>query len=441
MDKRNKRLVELGKDLLIVLLSCSAVYFALSILLPGGVSGLWAKTEGSGSGVVQQQTLSSVTWPVRVAAGKWSGETMIRYGVQYDRESCDAQFESVASLLREALSNHGNMHTVTRTEWERVLSTTSNLYFDLLGEIPFPVLSGWLTGADSQLSGTVRRLVLAVEDDQVNLYYCNEESGDYCAVQAELVTTEQLEAVLATVVDNGARFAFELEEYSVLAGDTMLLPESPKPRAYDVANPLAGMEQAERVEESGVLSQLLTALDFPDSSYLYHGSGTDQVIRSGSDTLRISSDATVRYTRADGESSRYHIPTRGERPTQYEAAETCRQLAEDAVGALAGDARLYLRQMQPYGEGWQVEFGYCLNGAAVQVGEGGYAAYFLVEGSEIVQFTLHLRCYSESGSAAIVLPERQAMAAMAAMGAQGSELMLLYQDQGGDTIQVGWVAG
>lgn len=440
MDKK-KRMVELGKDVLIALLSCTALYLAVSILLPGGVSGLWAEKERTGAGVVQHQSTAVTAWPVRVAAANWSGETLIRYGVQYDREECDAQFASVATLLREALSSPGSVYSVTRADWERALNRSSGLYFDFLGEIPFSVLAGWMTGADSSLTGTVRRLVLAAEDDRTVLYYRDEESGAYSAFPAELVTAEQLSAVLNTVMDNGAEFAFELEEYSSLAGDTMLLAESPSPRVYSAANPLAGTEQAERVEESGVLGQLLTALAFPDSSYLYHGSGTDQVIRSGSDTLRISSDGTVRYSRADGEPSRYQILANGAQPTQYEAAETCRQLVEGAVGALAGDARLYLRQMQQTQRGWLLDFGYCLDGAAVQLGESGAAAYFLVEDGEITQFALHLRCYTSAGGRSIVLPERQAMAAMEAMDVQGGELMLVYRDVGGESVSAGWVAG
>lgn len=438
MDKKKQRLVELGKDVLIVLLSCSAIYLATDILLPGGLNRLWQEKEPTGAGVVAQQETSVAAWPVRMAVSSWNGESVVRMGVQYDREACDTQFEPVARLLREAMSDPGFARTVTQREWERALGQTSSLYFDLLGEFPLSVLSGWLSGSDCGLTGTVRRLVLAAEGDMVNLYYRDEDSGNYYASQANLATAEQLRAVTETVLDNGTVFAFELKEFSGLAGQTMLQAETPRPRVYAAANPLAGEGQVEEITRDSVLGRLLTALFFPDSSYIY--SGTDQVIRSGNDTLRISSGGTVRYAAEKGERSRYQIHSKEGKPTQFEMAEACRRLAEGAAGALSGDARLYLREMRQNGEAWQIDFGYCLDGAAVQVGESGYAAHFYVEDGEITQFTLHLRSYTDTGTHSIVLPERQAMAAMEALDAQGGELMLVYRDMGGDTVSAGWVA-
>ena len=381
-----------------------------------------------------------VVWPVRVAVSSWNGESVMRYGVQYDRENCVTQFSPVASLLREALSAPGLTRTATQQEWERALSETSSLYFDLLGEVPLSVLSGWLTGSDSGLTGTVRRLVLAADENEVNLYYQDEETGMYYASRADLVTVEQINAVTAAIVDNGADFSFELEEFSALSGDTMLLPETPKPRVYAAANPLAGETQSEEIDQDSVLGKLLQALSFPDNSYIYSGTDQDQVIRSGNDTLRISSDAAVRYVCAEGEPSRYQIPAQGGRPTQFEIAQTCRNLAERAAGSLSGAGRLYLQEMRQNENGWQIDFGYCLDGAAVQVRESGYAARFQVEGSEITQFTMYLRSYTDTGTRSEVLPERQAVAAMEAMKAQGSDLLLVYRYMGGDTVLAGWVA-
>ena len=441
MDKKKRRLIELGKNVLIVGLSCSAIYLAADIFLPDGLSSLWQKEDSTGTGIVEQQTSSAVVWPVRMAVSSWNGESVMRYGVQYDREGCEAQFEPVATLLQEALSSPGFARTAAEREWYMALSQTSSLYFDLLGEIPLSVLTGWLTGSDSSLvSTTVRRLVLAVEKDEVILYYRDEDSGVYYARQAELVTTEQLRAITETVMNNGAEFAFEVEAYSELAGDTMILPETPQPWVYSVTNPLAGEGKIEEVDPNSTLGKLLFALSFPDNSYIYPGSGTDQVIRSGNDTLRISSGGTVRYTSVEGEASRYLVPAQSDQPTQFEIAEACRRLAEEAVGSLSGAARLYLREMQKTSTGWQLDFGYCLDGAAVQVGTTGYAAHFQVEGDAITQFTLQLRCYADTGTRSAVLPERQAMAAMEALDAQGSELILAYRDMGGDTVSAGWVA-
>lgn len=435
MDKRKRRAIELGKDLLIVLLACSGVYMAADLML---VDGLRQKESSTSTGSVERQETASTAWPVRLAVTSWNGESAMRYGVQYNWEECHNQFQTVASLLREALSSPGAARTAAEREWREALSQRSSLYFDLLGSVPLEVLSGWLSGEETGLEGTARRLVLSAEGDAVALYYQDSQTGMYYARQAELVSVEQLQAVTAAVVDNGAKFAFELEGYEDLEDETLLLPEPPQPRIYTAANPLSGEAQTEEIRADSVLGRLLTALSFPDSSYIY--SGTDQVIRSGSDTLRLSASGVVRYAATEGESSRYLIPAQGETPTQLEIAEACRCLTEKAVGALAGEGRLFLREMKREQGGWSVQFGYQLDGIEVQVGSQGYAAHFRVEGNEITQFTLHLRTYTDTGTRGVVLPERQAVAAMQSMELRGQELILLYSDLGGDTLSAGWVA-
>ena len=220
--------------------------------------------------------------------------------------------------------------------------------------------------------------------------------------------------------------------------ETLLLPEPPRPRIYAASNPLSGEAQTEDIRADSVLGGLLTALSFPDSSYIY--SGTDQVIRSGNDTLRLSASGVVRYIVAEGETSRYLIPAQGETPTRLEIAETCRALAEKAVGGSAGEGRLFLQEMKREQGSWSVRFGYQLDGIEVQVGDQGCAAHFRVEGNEIAQFTLRLRTYTDTGTQGVVLPERQAVAAMQSMELRGQELLLLYPDLGGDTLSAVWVA-
>lgn len=439
MDKRTGRAaIELGKNVLILALACSAVYLAARTFWLGGFQ-VFQTEPGTGVSAAGEREQSSVVWPARMAVSRWNGESMVRYGVQYDSESCNQFFQPVASLLREALSSPGTAQAVTEQEWRRMLSGTTNLYFDLLGDVPLSVLGGWLSGTQAALEGTVRRLALSTDGETVSLYYLEEETGTYYVRQADVVTVEQMQSVTEGVADNGAAFAFELEQYGGLDGNTMILPEPPQPKVYAASNPLEGVGQSSEISQESALGQLLSALSFPDNSYIY--SGTEQVIRSGNDTLRVSSAGVVRYAAAEGEQSRYPILSQGAQPTVFEMAEACRQLAENAVGAMAGAARLYLREIVQTQDGWQLDFNYSLDGAAVQVGETGCAARFQVAGDEITQFTLQLRSYTNTESRSIVLPELQAMAAMEALDQLGSELMLVYQDLRGDTVSAGWVAG
>lgn len=436
-NRRKRRLIELGKDLVIALLACSAVYLAADTFLVGGLSQLWQEQAGTGMQTAGVREQSSVAWPVRMAVSSWNGEGLRRRGEQYDRTACEMLFQPAASLLREALGSPGDARRVTQEDWRRALSQSSNLYFDFLGEVPLSVLSGWLSGKDNGLEETVRRLVLAAEGEQVNLYYRDERTGDYYARAAEVVSAEQLDSATQAVMDNGAFFAFELEQYSGLEGDTMLLQEPPQPWIYAVENPLSGDTQTEDLSQAGRLGELLQALSFPENSYIY--TSPEQVVSSGNDRLRVSTSGVVRYTVMEGEQSRYTVPAQGDQPTAFEAAEACRQLADGTAGAMAGEARLYLQEIRQTQDGWQVDFGYCLDGARVQVGEAGYAAHFQVQGGEITQFVLQLRSYTQTGERSIVLPEQQAMAAMEAMGQQGGELALAYQDMGDSTVSAGWV--
>lgn len=439
MDKKKKLpWIELGKDVLILLLAVSAVWLTVLTLSRSGLSGLWQDESSTQVSLVGQREEGGALWPVRMAVTRWDGESAVRFAAQYDRETCRAQFQQAASLLREALSGSSAEQSVSRIRWERALSQTTNLYFDFLGNIPLSVLSGWMSGKENGWEGTARRMILSLEGEEVVLYYQDDLTGNCYARRAEVVTVQQMESAVEGIAENGANFAFERENFAQLDGNTMLLSEQPRPKVYSAANPLAGSAGAERLESDSALGRLVLALDFPDNSYVY--SGTDQVVRSGRDTLRISKDGVVSYNAAKGEQSHYQISAHAAQPTVFEIAEACRQIAESAVGAMAGEGRLYLREILPTQTGWTVDFAYCLDGAHVQVGEAGCAAHFTVEGNEIVQFVFQMRSYTDTSVRSIVLPEEQAAAAVQALDKEGSELILVYRDNGGDTLSAGWTA-
>ena len=123
--------------------------------------------------------------------------------------------------------------------------------------------------------------------------------------------------------------------------------------------------------------------------------------------------------------------------TLEDSVELCRQLVMTTLGARCGEARLYLMSAEATQTGWEIEFGYQLNGVPVRL-ERGYAARFLVEGEQVTQFTLYFRNYVSGGDTASPLPLRQAIAALVAEGLEGEELVLIYPDSGGDTLTAGW---
>ena len=433
MGKRRRlSLVELGKDVLIVALACSAVYLAGLAQVTNPLERLWQEPEhtaAAGSSYMEIQ--AEAVHPVAMAAALEEAGGVARYGVQYDDEAVSALFQPVASLLVEALSGAGAARPVTEAQWRQALATAPGLYFDFGGEIPFSVLPAWLAGDTTSLEGTVRRLVLTVAQGRAMLYWQDAEDGKFYAAEAGVVKTDHLDEAVAGLNGNGAYFAFESELCQGLEPYTLLPAETPAPAVYQAVSPLRAGEQG--------LQEILEILAFPVGTVTY-SAADQQVARSGNDTLRLLERGTVIYQADEGGSGRFPVPFQGERPTAYEAAEACRALAQQVVAPYCGQARLALAGMTETGTGWQVDFRYVLDGLPVFLEEGDVAASFQVMGGEITQFTLHLRGYTALDETSLLLPLRQALAALEARegGAEGAELMLAYFDRGGDTLSASW---
>ena len=424
---KNRRMVERVKTLLIVLLSCSAVYLAVRTQMPVSLHSLLpTRTTQSGSQTTQESRIQAAQ-PLRMAVTLRGGEESLRYGVQYDQEAQDILFQQMYSLLVEALSSAEAPAAVDETSWREALNTSPGIYFDWQDNLPFSVLVGWLSVENGQLTGSVRRLVLTAQEGQAVIYYCGQQETYYRAV-CPMVDVSRLSEAVAGVKDNGAQFAFEQEEFDGLAPYTLLLGENLTPKIYQASNPL---------EQEEIREQVRQTLDFSDDSSVSYVTSNEQVIRNGNDTLRLAADgSTVTFTAADG-GSRYLVTSSG----VYGAVERCRQLAVDTLGDLCGQARLYLMSVEENGEeSWQIEFGYLLDGVPVRLGDEGYAARFQVSGGRVVSFTLCLRSYTDSGTTSVVLPQRQAMAAMEAKGHQGEELLLVYLDTGIQQVSASWAA-
>ena len=332
MFKKNKKLVERVKSLLIVLLSCSAVYLAVRTQLPVALSGLLPSESRESGGQTTQESRTLAAQPLRMAVTIRGGEETLRYGVQYDQEAQDALFQQVYSLLVEALSSAGTPEIVDEQAWRQALNTAPGLYFDWQDNLPFSVLNGWLSVNNEQLSGALRRLVLTSQDGQAVIYY-SAQNGTYYRAVCSMVDVNRLSEAVSGVKDNGAHFAFEQEEYSALAPDTLLLGENIAPKVYQAANPL---------EQESAQALVRQKLDFSADSSVSYITSDEQVIRNGNDTLRLASDGTVTFTAADDGAIRYPVAGSG----VYWAVESCRQLATDTLGELGGQARIYLMSVE-----------------------------------------------------------------------------------------------
>ena len=439
--RRNRGLERL-KSLLILLLSLSALYLTLLALVPNRASAspaalaealsalLYPQQSQSTPTAGTQTPLTAAAQPVRMAV--YDGSQ--RFALQYDTANVDRLYDSLGILLGEALASASAPEQVAEAEWRAALRSPG-VWFDFLGSIPLDTLCAW-TGEgvyNRALTGAARQLAVALEpDQQVALYYHNETDGLYYTCQTSVAFDNHMDALISGYGSNGVSFAFELGEangYSGLDPYVLISSAALAPQIYRAANPLATLDES-------VIEEVQTALSFHTS---YYPIPEGIRIREGQETLELGSDGQVSYTIAEGTQSRYPLETALAGGTT-ELIEATYSLAAGTVGRYCGSARLYLMGLEESAEGLEVRYGYCLNGSAVNLADEGCAARFLVKNGQLAGFTLTFRRYEESGQTSLVLPERQAAAALEALDAQEQELVLCYWDGGGDTVQAGWAA-
>lgn len=441
--RRRRGGVERLKSLLIVLLTLSALALTLRVLpfsqLAGrGSPGWWDRLTAvfrqepstpAEDGPVQA---AAAAQPVRLAVSDGSE----RFAVQYDEDQTGQMFSSLGILLSEALSSAGTPVEVPEQSWRDALRAPG-VWFDFLGSIPLEALYAWLGegGSNPALTASARQVAVALEDSgMVALYYHNEDDGLYYACRTQVAYNGHMDELLSGYGGNGASFVFELEEDSGYAGlDPYVLISAavPSPAVYRASNPLAGAG-------GEVLSGLQEALSFQapgDAQYAIPGGVR---LRVGRETLEVGGDGTVTYHTSEDVPTRYPV---GEDASVTQLVETARRLAADTVGRSCGAASLSLMGVERLEDGGvEVRFGYTLDGAAVLLPEDGWAARFTVREGQITDYTLRFRSYEGTAEHSLLLPVRQAAAALNALSPQGRELTLCYTDNGGDTVQAGWVA-
>lgn len=409
MKGKRRRLWERVKTLLILALSCSAIYLAGRTFFPGQLGGLFsrplpAEPASPGTALLSSQTLRPAALAVTWGDG--------RYGLLYHQDDQEA-ITQASSLLAQALSGASEPRAVTRQAWLQALAQPG-LFCQYLAPMPLDALSRWLSGREEpnlsqawsqRLCITARSLYFQGEGE---VYYACDLSGDLAPALSRLA--EQFSA-------NGAHFAGESDKYPNLRADSLILSLAPRLPQLLAEDPIPLSDPAQPPE---ALSSLLQALSFhPQTNPLYPITG-GWAITDGGETLRIDLQGQLVYRRSDQTARRF--------PAEEPILDATRALAEATVGALGGDARLYLQQVRQDGEETVVTYGYAYRGAAIQTGEEGWCAQFTVRDGCVDSFTLIPRRYTALESAqALLLPQEQAAAALPT-GSDRQALELLYED-------------
>lgn len=449
--KGRKRAVEVLKDAAIVALTVSALYLTVRSQSIDGISGGWLEgivqtIRGEGAVLPDPEGAADPrqvpVYPARIVV---TNPDLVHYGAQYDSAAADELFSGTFSVLGEALSTAGEPRQVTEGEWRAALTGRAGVYFDFMGRYPLETLLSWLEqgSVNAALTGTARRLLLA-EDGNGNalLYYHNADDGSYYACGTSGAVPDHLRAAVEGRGGVGLKYAFEYGEgaYEDLEPYVLIGSDPPAAAVYRAEDPLGGLESQEDV---WALLADLKALDFQaQAGAPYQTGGGEWVVNNGSDQLRIGADGTVSFYAGEEAEPRYRISQAGESPTATELLDAVQPIAAGTVGADCGDARIYLIGLEELPDGgWAAEFGYSLDGAAVRLYGADFAARFILRDGAVREYTLRFRRYTATGEELELLPELQAAAAMTALERQGDELLLRYEDNGGESVFPCWTAG
>ncbi len=421
-----QRLMEWGKDLLILALSCSAVILVGQTPLADQLRS-WMEPPAQWVEPAARQP-SEAMEPYGVALRNSRG----LYGVLYDDTVVAQTLETVSPLVGEALSTAGTAESINDRQWQSLVESPG-IYCFFQGQPPLEALSAWLGGGGT-LTGGVRDLLLAWDGSQVWLGWRN---GTGCYRSRTQVAYEgHLESLLEEFSPNGAAFAYTLarsdETYETLDPYVLVGMTAPQPQVYTASSPdLVGDREA--------LEKLLSALGFQSGVESAYRAGDDLAISEGGDRLRVSGGGRVSFNA--GEEARYPVASAESRPTALEAALAAWDLLNRTEAPWKGEtAAFVLTGVEQQGGGWLVTFQERLGGVPLSMGEGGWCAQFTVDNRRISEFTLYLRSYTAAGTTSLVTGERLAAAALRSLPGSGGRLTLCYSDTGSGTLAAGWVA-
>lgn len=366
--------------------------------------------------------LDAAATPLRYSV-YYQGE---RYAIEYNAAQLQQMQQLTQSLLEDAMVSLEAVTPVLRAAYDAAFSQ-QGIWFGYLGRIPLHAVVGWSEPPEDEdvLSYRISSLLLVEEEEAVILYfYAWDEQQAYRALTAlrPQDLTRMLSENAMSISHNAADFAFELEEESELYGETLLSSVAPEPAVYAVANPLS----------SGASDALLKALGFENVSDYAGANG--QVYKDGGEMLRVSSSGTIEYEN-EGEESRYE-----QAGSMQEAIAITRGIMQ-AVEAVNGNTvSLQLLDVEPLnaGSGWILYYGYSLDGIQVYVGQLDYAARFIVEHGRVQSYLLYPRVYTALGSSGLVLPLRQALAALQSMQLQEESVLELSYREDEGMLQAGW---
>ncbi|HBR09277.1 MAG TPA: hypothetical protein DD735_10370 [Clostridiales bacterium] len=424
--KNKNRMIDAGKNVLIVILMITAALLAVK---SGLFSGRGAPNVLDGVLPFGQETpLSGENGIYTAAAAPFyivvTPQKGAHCAVVYDGEAVRAAYSRFSALLGQAIGSSGEPEAATDGEWKTALSG-SGIYFDFLSDQPLSVLAGWL---GTSVSGgaadhTARRICIAADGSGVTLYYIRARYGTVYRCKTALSNTD-ISDNIAGYLPDGTAFNFELASpFLMVDGNALITTGRLDIHSATAENPLNSTAGVDGLLSAFEMNSVL-------AEYVQLTDGTELYVE-GDATMRIEANGTVMYSDT-GQQGQEDVPT----PAQ--AIEMARALCQKTIGADCGAASVYLSSIWKDSEAgeYQITFDYSLNGLPITFSDGSSAAELTLTGSGVTSAKMILRKYRILDDSENPLPAMQAAAVVQAMG--GGEPVLSYTDDYG-SVAVNWV--
>lgn len=421
-----RRLIELGKDIIIALLTLAILVLLLLALpvktltgtpwLAAAVkpfAGLFGINEAELTYVATAVPAPSAALPLAISVQNVAG----RCSAVYDEAALELMYEPLGALLAQALDAAGTFETTSLQCVYDALRAPSAA-FSYSSELSAGVLAAWLNVACSE-SAPARWFILSVQDEVVQLYLV----GDTVQMCDTALAAQTLTAVLENYTPDGSRFAFEAGGGFARVDALSLLP-SQLPGIYAAAaeNPCDARFTTNLAAELGFNPYGDT--NYTDAKGTTTWSETDCTLRvaaNGEVTIRAASDAPARFAAEDD--------------TALAQIEAARALLARITQDVTSEAQLYLSGYETTEDGAVCSFDYVLGGVVIEQSTGP-AASVSFAGNAITDLRVQLRSYARSTDTLSLLPAAQAAAIIPA----GTALTVSYADTAAETLLAGWRA-
>ncbi|MBE6991441.1 MAG: hypothetical protein E7430_02535 [Ruminococcaceae bacterium] len=403
------KIIELTKTLLLIALTCSAIYLTIVANSYYNLKLPFIDSKGEESAAVTGvNTVSEASKPVKMAVMNSYG----RYAAIYSSDSVEQMYDSLGKYLGEALGTMGQAEAVQpETVMEKL--SLQGIFYEFPGRIHLSALAAWLgAGLPSAAEDPAAEMfVISLDDSGETLCYRTDDGWHSCRIELR----DDIAADMDIYRPNNVSFAFELARTESSFDDIegfCLIDNQPAPPAI-TAQPMTA-----QLRET--VASYLGFNPYSDSSYIEDNG--DEVFTANNSMLRLETGGLLTF----------NAPGNGTR--SISAADRV-ELARSALMELVspGEARLYFAGEEYENGAYTLNFDYYVSGIRVITGSGS-GAQVVVESGKITRMTVWLRSYAKTDSVESLLPAVQA----AAM--KDGRLEVVYTDNGADTLTAGWTA-